>query len=159
MSAYTPIEHRFWPKVAIGAEDECWEWQAYRNPKGYGIIRPSRSTTFLVASRVSWELTHGPIPEGLCVCHSCDNPPCCNPAHLFLGTKADNAHDMYAKGRRPTVYGEATANAKLTEDLVREVKRRYSGKRGEVIALAREYGIHPGTLLDVLRGRTWSHVS
>lgn len=90
-----PLDVRFWAKVAKG--DGCWEWTASRNSLGYGNIRVERKR--FVAHRVAWALTYGPIPDGLFVCHHCDNPPCCRPDHLFLGTHADNMADMVAKGR------------------------------------------------------------
>lgn len=93
-----PLADRFWAKVQKAGPDDCWPWLASRMPKGYGKLGIA-STTPKLAHRVSWELHYGPIPEGLFVCHRCDNPPCVNPAHLFLGTCTDNLRDMVAKGR------------------------------------------------------------
>lgn len=83
----------FWAKVDRRGPDECWEWTTGRERYGYG------HSVLGTASRVAWELTNGPIPDGQRVLHSCDNPPCCNPRHLFLGTQLDNVRDMMAKGR------------------------------------------------------------
>jgi len=91
------VEERFWEKVDIGEENECWEWMASKNRAGYGKFRLNDRTWR--AHRVAWMLTHGPIPEGLCVCHSCDHPRCCNPAHLWLGSVAENNADKNRKGR------------------------------------------------------------
>jgi hypothetical protein len=91
------VEDRFWAKVNRRGPDDCWVWTGSTDPRGYGHIW--RQGRLVPTHRLSYELNRGPIPDGMCVLHRCDNPPCCNPSHLFLGTKADNAHDMHAKGR------------------------------------------------------------
>lgn len=90
------IHTRFFGKFK--ESPSCWEWLAYRDRKGYGRFMVPGSKTSL-AHRFSWELHRGPIPTGMCVLHRCDNPPCVNPAHLFLGTLQDNVRDMIQKGR------------------------------------------------------------
>lgn len=92
-----PLEERFWEKVARRAEDECWQWTGARNRDGYGYLWNDGQMPR--ANRLVWELTNGPIPAGMEVCHSCDNPPCVNPAHLWLGTTGDNARDRETKRR------------------------------------------------------------
>jgi hypothetical protein len=92
------VTDRFWSKVdRSGGPDACWPWMAYRNRDGYGSFRVDDHTES--AHRVAWVEENGPVPEGMDVLHHCDNPPCCNPRHLFLGTAADNARDSVAKGR------------------------------------------------------------
>ena len=128
----------------------CWEFQGYCGRGGYGHIRVFGSTWgWVYTHRVAWETAFGPIPAGLHVLHTCDNPPCCNPAHLFLGTQTDNAADMQAKGRGHT--GEKSATAKLTweqADAIRVDDRQNT-------AIAAEYGVHDSTIGDIKLGKTW----
>lgn len=93
------LASRFWALVSVSDPEECWPWLGTRVGVGYGRVQVDRVRT--VAHRVAYELAVGPIPEGLLVLHRCDNPPCCNPKHLFVGTSSDNAQDALAKGRRP----------------------------------------------------------
>ena len=100
----SPMNYRFWNKVNKEGQihfilrTKCWIWTAHKYPKGYGQFGFNGKVT--AAHRVSWILHYGPIPEGLLVCHRCDNPSCVNPEHLFLGTAKDNAEDMGRKGRQ-----------------------------------------------------------
>jgi hypothetical protein len=93
---------RFWSKVATAGPDDCWPWTAATTPKGYGrwTYREGGKNCHTTAHRKAWELANGPIPAGFQVLHRCDNPPCCNPAHLWLGTHRDNMADKVAKGRQ-----------------------------------------------------------
>lgn len=110
----------------------------------------------LRAHRAAYELFVGPIPVGMWVLHRCDNPPCVNPHHLFLGTNTDNVHDMIAKGRNRT--GESHTNAKLTESDVNEIRRIY--ERGDMERgarpLARKYGVSSTAISNIVQGRVWT---
>ncbi|MBP8196936.1 MAG: HNH endonuclease [Chromatiaceae bacterium] len=90
------VEDKFWDRVV--RTDGCWQWKGAKKASGYGKLSPSAGV-FLVAHRIAWEIHNGPIPEGLFVCHHCDNPECTNPEHLFLGTPQDNMDDKVRKGR------------------------------------------------------------
>lgn len=97
------LEERLWEKIRKAGPDDCWEWTAKSrsgSALGYGTIRVAGR--LIGAHRLVWELTNGPIPDDLCVLHECDNPPCCNPTHLHLGTRADNMAEKVARGRAAT---------------------------------------------------------
>ncbi len=98
------FEERFWQKVKRCGDDECWLWQAVTNQDGYGLVRYPGRPHMMGAHRASWLLHNGDVPADLEVLHRCDNPPCVNPAHLWLGTQVDNIHDMCAKGRHVKAY-------------------------------------------------------
>lgn len=156
---------RFWSKVdkdgPIPAHrpelGPCWVWTGTLNAYGYGrLLAPGAGGGPLAAHRVSWEMHNGEIGDGLFVCHRCDNPACVNPAHLFLGTAAENSADMASKKR--ATRGEAVNTAKLTVQDVAEIRALYaSGKppRGTQRALATRFGVNRGTILRVVAGETW----
>ena len=104
----------------------CWEWTAHKNWLGYGRIGESVTRKILYAHRVSYAIHYGPIPDGLCVLHKCDNPGCVRPDHLFLGTEKDNAIDRQNKGRSNPRKGEKHGRAKITESNVTEMRRLWA---------------------------------
>lgn len=157
----SPSESAFWAKVRIGGPNECWEWTGARNVRGYGNVRINKK--YEKAHRLAWEFAHSHIPDGLWVCHICDNPPCCNPAHLMLGTPRANFVDMVlkrrAKLRDNKAVGERNANAKLSAPDVIEIRRSYSMAEANQRQLAERYGVTPTVISSIVRGRTWRHVN
>lgn len=147
---------RFWGKVQVRSSDECWEWTAYRKPGGYGQFTV-RKGVFFNAPIVAAALSLGPVPPGYYVCHHCDNPPCVNPAHLFIGTPTDNAVDMVAKGRAPRSRGVARFNAVLDDDAVRDIRASYGAVPTK--ALAQRYGVSTTAIRAVASGMRWRHVA
>ena len=145
---------RFWSKVdQSGGPDACWNWTD-RCIRGYGHLQLGRGTK-IRAHRFSWELHFGSIPEGLFVCHTCDNPSCCNPSHLFLGTVQDNTADMVEKGRQAR--GTKHHNAALTEDDVRRIlSLPKTGSNAR--ALSEELGVSRTSIYNIWAGKTWAHV-
>lgn len=148
------FEDRFWAQVE--RTGECWEWRGKLGRGGYGQTwRDGRAP---LVHRVSWELHYGPIPEGLFVCHRCDNPPCVRPDHLFLGTAKENTQDMMAKGRfrlSRKRRGEEHPRAKLTAEQAGLIRARVGTSRRK---LAEEFGVSPGTIRAIHEGRTWKDV-
>ena len=147
------LASRFWAKVdKSGGADACWLWTGATAGRGYGRIYDPRIGHHAAAHRISWELSNGPIPDGLFMCHRCDNPPCVNPAHLFPGTHTDNMRDAGVKGRRVFMTCEKHGRAKLTPDQVQEIRQSPEAKR----ALARRYGIDPAQVRNIKNGKSWS---
>jgi hypothetical protein len=142
------LEERFWSHVARGGPNECWHWRG-RMSQGYGVFSIGRRR--MNAHRMAYQLTHGAIPAGLLVCHTCDTPACCNPRHLFLGTHADNSADMRAKGRSRggAPAGERNPKAKLTDaQRARLIEESTTMTNAE---LARRYGISWGSVAGILK--------
>ena len=156
-SPFRPLVERFWEKVDRRGPDECWPWTASMDKDGYGrISRGAPSGRMLKASRASWELHYlRPVLAGQCVLHTCDNPPCVNPRHLFLGTQLENTKDRDAKRRQ--AQGEKQGAAKLTEEKVEEIRRDYvrgSRTHGQP-ALARKHGVSHAAIGYIVRGESW----
>lgn len=151
-------ESRFWSRVNQLGLDECWEWTHKRNPAGYGLFTMNRK--HYLSHRLAWRFLIGPIPNGMCVCHRCDNRSCCNPAHLFLGTQADNNKDCIANGRADNFLkrdkrGEKNGRSKLTKELVKDIRSMLdSGATYE--SISNLFGICKSSVYNIKSGRTWS---
>lgn len=150
------LAERFWAKVDKRGADECWPWTASRNNTGYGMVG-IRSGRYALSHRVAWELEHGAPAGELCVCHRCDNPPCCNPRHLFIGTISDNNADKMSKGRHVSPRGEEHHRARLTQtDVVAIRQLSLSGVRSSEIA--RKFAITRLHVNAIVRRSVWRHV-
>lgn len=135
-------------------KEACWPWQG-QTRGGYG--RVWKDGEWRWAHRVAYYATHGPIPAGAVILHSCDNPLCVNPAHLSVGSHAENAADRETKGRGNHAKGVRVAGAKLDDEKVREIRRL--GADGEPYsAIAPKFDVSPDTVSLIVRGKTWRHL-
>lgn len=153
-------EARFWSHV--DKSGGCWLWTGACKPHGYGqfTARGTGRPKVRLAHRTAWELVHGRIPPGLGVCHNCpggDNPACCNPAHLFLGTQKDNLVDCKRKGR--TSRGALRPNAVLSAEIVAKARTQYARGTTSYRLLALEYGIAADTIRSAIHGKSWAHIT
>jgi predicted XRE-type DNA-binding protein len=144
-----PPEKRFWEKVNKRGPNDCWLWTGATAGRGYGFLRIKGKR--VQVTKFAHELFKGPVPKGMMVCHTCDNPPCVNPAHLFAGTSLDNVRDCIEKGR-------AAANASRLR--AKDIPRiRVLDSMGETQReIARLYGVDQSTISHVLDGSTWGWV-
>lgn len=155
----TTTEQRFWPKVnkdgpiMLGMDSPCWIWIAVVHRLGYGQFRLRGD--MIQAHRASWEIHYGPIPDGLWVLHKCDNPPCVNPAHLFLGTRQDNVDDKVNKGRSYHPYGELSPAAKLTKEQAEEIRYLYAHTKVFQRELAERFGVSQTAISRIVISKTW----
>jgi hypothetical protein len=156
---------RFFEKVRVPCDGEgCWEWTASRFPDRYGKFKLHGRN--VRAHRTIWTLTRGPTPDGLCICHHCDNPGCVNPAHLFLGSVADNVADRDAKGRqcrgdahreahKGCFRGTGNGRAVLAEADIRKIRATIGVTQDE---LARRFGVGQAQISRIRRRKLWRHV-
>lgn len=179
---YEKLGRRFWSRV--DRNGDCWLWTGSTVGRGYGKVGAFGKT--YRANRLAWELTNGPIPDGLLVCHTCDNPACCRPEHLFLGTGIDNNQDAAAKGRtakgersRSVKYrdslprgnahysrntpeklarGEQHGMSKLTRDQVAQIRGMVEqGEKYRSVGIS--FGVSKSCICSIIKGKTWAQVS
>lgn len=153
---YTPAQQRiaFWNKIAITSDDNmCWEWQGYISPYGYGVYHPHTKSKGVFAHRLAWQHINGAIPDGLFVCHKCDNRACCNPKHLFLGTAKDNSEDMVNKGR--SITGEKNPMRRLSWEIVRQIRAMYATNQYSQHELGRRFQVTAATINHIVHNKKW----
>lgn len=142
-----------WKRVDRRTDEECWEWQGARNSKGYGQMRVSMRQH--ASHRLAYQAATGTDPADLHVLHRCDNPPCCNPAHLFLGTAGDNVRDCAAKGRNCS--GSRHPRSKLNEAAVADI--RWLSSNGAMgTELAAQFGVTPQMVSNIINRKNWAAV-
>ncbi len=158
---------RFWMKV--NKTDGCWLWLASKDPFGYGCFQVSGQRYLSRAHRVSYMLAYGDIPDGLLICHACDNPSCVRPDHLWAGTQKENIHDCMSKGRSPfplgcrrdpsrVARGERVYGAKITAETVQIIRHRHATETVTAAQIARDLGVGRAVVYNILQGKTWRHV-
>ena len=146
------LQERFWSKVNITNLLDCWEWTASKDSCGYGTFIYNKK--FISSNRMAYILVYGNIPINMHVLHKCDNPTCCNPAHLFLGTHQDNMIDRNRKGRCAKIQSELTHLSKLKKSQVMEIRN----SNDTVTNLARRFGVTYSTIWKVKRKDTWKNI-
>lgn len=145
----TRDRRQFWDKVTRGADSDCWPWVGFRKASGHGLT--SYKSEPIHASRKAYILTHGPIRDGKCVNHKCDNAACCNPAHLYLGTRADNMIDRFGKVKPE--YRKATGRARVLTDAQIETLWRMRERKISPRECAAKFDVHIGTICRYITAR------
>lgn len=152
---------KFLCKFNIGADNECWMWHSTKQPNGYGVfgLGVGANQYSEKAHRYSYKKYIGDIPKGMYVCHSCDEPSCVNPEHLFIGSSFDNTQDMFRKGRANKCSGEKHPMAKLTKRQVQEIRScciKYHKEFG-LTPLAKRFGVAIGTISLIVNHKNWKN--
>lgn len=153
--ADSDLRGRLYSRIRVAGPDDCWEWTGATANKGYGYLKVNGRIAR--AHRVALGLSQGrDIPAGVLVRHTCDNPPCCNPAHLVEGTFQDNVADAVERGRLRR--GSSSPVAKLTEQAISDIRTRYAAGGISQRQLAQDYGVSVGAISHAVRGSCWAHV-
>lgn len=140
---------------------ECWPWIGEKTYHGYGrftLLTGAKNRATRIAHRMAWEYSMGPIPKGLECCHHCDNRPCCNPRHLFIGTHKDNMEDAINKGRLWAVHGDKQGSAKLTDKKVASIRAMYIPGIVSMKSLANLFGVSEKAIFVIIHRQGWKHV-
>lgn len=161
---------RLWSHISIANSDDCWLWQLRTDKDGYGKFSIQQST--FRAHRIVFYVYYQIDPLDKLVCHTCDNPTCCNPNHLFIGTERDNTLDARNKGRLNTASGEkhgtktrpdrvarGEKHSNLTEQQVKDIRSLYTNERWTQQQIANKFGVQREVITSIIRGRTWKHIS
>lgn len=166
---------RFWSHVEIKGDSNCWNWNGMKDV-GYGLFRivdktRKRGKRIIRSHQVSYFLSTNNWPVGFCVCHSCDNPSCCNPKHLWIGTDKDNARDRNKKGRvasgcrngrstkpHSTARGESHPKAKLTVEEVLEIRRLCQSEGASLKIIGSKFGVMASTVYNIMKKNIWKHI-
>lgn len=143
-----------WKNVKIKRSDECWEWTKYKLKNGYGEMGINNKV-YLV-HRIVYEQIYGYIPDGLYILHKCNNPSCCNPKHLYLGTQKDNMKQMSEDGR--SARGEKSSSAKLKVEDVLEIRKLYSTEKYYHWELGEMFGVSRQQITKILNNQNWKHI-
>jgi len=149
-----PIQDRFASKVLQVPFCDCHLWTASTNKFGYGKLAVG-SNNWTLAHRFSYELNKGEVPEGLCVLHTCDNPACVNPEHLYLGDYKQNAVDREQRQRGNHAFGEKHGRNKLSVDSVRKIREEFQTGKFSFRQLGKIYGVDGKTVADIVRNKLW----
>ena len=154
INRYINYKERFWMRVNVKNEEECWKWLGSFSSTGYGqiVVNGKNSRTH----RVSWVLHYGDIPKRLHVLHKCDNRWCVNPRHLYLGTNLDNIKDKISRGRHSK--GTMRPMAKLTDEKVRQMRTKFLGGKHTYFEVAKDFNMSLGQTWMIINQKAWKHV-
>jgi len=143
-----------WKQINRKSEDECWEWIGKSLSKGYGHLRINNKDCY--SHRMVYIETYGSIPEGLCILHTCNNPKCCNPKHLYVGTHADNMEQMSKDGR--SNMGEKHPNSRLSNQIIIKIRFLYSTGKYSQKCLGKMVGVSQGQISRIIKKDGWKHI-
>ena len=150
------VDERFFGRINIQGDDDCWLWEGAKCKDDYGQIRINHKDKRV--HRLMWEMVNGPIPDGYFICHHCDNPPCVNPKHLFLATPKQNSQDCVSKNRFKSNIGELNPRAKLTLEQVEEIRELYKRKKPTLISLAEIYKVSIQCIFRIVNYISWKSI-